>query len=65
MKISDRELATVLAALRLWQQADPVLGGVVIGADQFIAMEQIATNGGLYEPLTPTEIDALCERINQ
>lgn len=64
-KLSTRELATVLAALRLYQQADPVLGGVVIGSDQFSAIEVIATNGGACEPLTPTEIDSLCERLNR
>lgn len=63
--LSNRELATVLAALRLYQQADPVLGGVVIGSDQFSAIENIATDCGTHEPLTPTEIDTLCERLNQ
>ncbi len=57
LEVSDRELHTVLAALRQWQW---------IGAEyQYrIALEDIATNGGKVEPLTLDEIDALCERIN-
>lgn len=62
--LSSRELATVLAALRLWQQEDPVLGGFVVGHDQLQAIKDIATDNGEFEPLTPTEIDTLCERLN-
>ena len=52
----DRELHTVLAALRYWQRDGER------GASERI--EAIASNGGKCEPLTPEEIDALCERIN-
>lgn len=49
-----REIATVLAALRLRQRkgwsSDPE--------------QVIATDGGTLEPLTDEEIDDLCERIN-
>lgn len=55
MKISNRELATVLAALRLWQAGLP------------LDFEGDAGRTGHFEehaPLTPDEIDKLCERIN-
>jgi hypothetical protein len=52
---NTRELATVLAALRLWQQTanrheDPLWN--------------IATDEGTLEPLDEDEIDALCEQLN-
>ncbi len=56
-RINSRELATVLAALRLWQRAKqrgPVWG----------ALATIADDGGECVPLTLAEIDALCERLN-
>jgi len=52
-ELTPRELATVLAALRHWQHVG-----------MHAAMLDIATDGGKHEPLTETEIDALCERIN-
>lgn len=52
---SNRELGTVLAALRSWD----ALGD---GAPQEI--EDIATGDGEFEQLSSDEIDALCERIN-
>ncbi len=52
--LDDRELGHVLAALRLYQR--------VIGhsAD----LDDIATDAGTHEPLSPDEIDELCERLN-
>ena len=52
----DRELHTILAALRRWQR-----DGWRGASD---AMQTIASDGGNCEPLTREEIDALCERIN-
>jgi len=53
---NERELGTILAALRLWQstawRSSPEL-------------EDIATNGGLDVPLMDNEIDDLCERLNR
>lgn len=53
LAVDDRELATVLAALRGHQR-------------QTCAPDllDIATSGGLYVPLTDDEIDGLCERLN-
>ncbi|MCI0457788.1 MAG: hypothetical protein L0Z62_12540 [Gemmataceae bacterium] len=55
MQLSDRELATVLAALRFWQDE----------------MGPHAHAGGCYpehfegtQPLDSREIDELCERLN-
>ena len=55
IQIDDREFHTVLAALRYWQRH---------GAWQDGAPNDLATNNGDIEALTPNEIDALCERIN-
>ena len=50
--LDARERATVLAALRYWQEARDVPLGIY-----YIALEA-------GEPLTDTEIDDLCERLN-
>lgn len=56
MNLTDRELATVLAALRLWQSQD---------GETNSELNAIASNEGQCEPLTEEEIDDLCERLNQ
>lgn len=53
-----RELGTILAALRAWQ--DQVDGGFEIESKY----EDIATDGGTHEMLDGEEIDALCEKLN-
>ena len=58
MDLSDRELATVLAALREWQG---ILAGEEPAAKE---VDDIASDSGRFTPLTPEEIDALCERLN-
>jgi len=51
MKFSEQKTATVLAALRLWQDTNPV-------SDKYQGyFEEV-------EPLNDEEIDALCEEIN-
>lgn len=54
--LSDRELATVLAALRNWQEETRINGRwpPTRYADHFTE----------HAPLAPAEIDALCERLN-
>jgi hypothetical protein len=52
--LDNRELGTVLAALRVWQGMGQVSQSI----------QDIATDGGTIEPLNNEEIDALCERIN-
>ena len=60
---SERELATVLAALRNFQQSYEDSDGDVI-ASQW--PEHFAdSDGNLIPPLDSSEIDELCERINQ
>jgi hypothetical protein len=54
-QITERELATITAALRNWQTALPKGTGVY---------EDIATNGGSFEPLFVGEIDDLCIKLN-
>lgn len=60
--LDERELSAVLAALRYWQwQRSDIIhslntrGGAIL---------QIEDNDGEVEPLTDSELDALCERIN-
>jgi hypothetical protein len=60
LNVSDRELATILAALR-YHQAENLQGTSEI-PDQ--AIREIATDGGCLRPLSSQEIDRLCERIN-
>ena len=54
--LNDRELATVLGALRSYQ----------IAMDENLPhnIDDIVTNGGTLVPLTDAEIDTLCERLN-
>jgi hypothetical protein len=52
---ADRELATILAALRYWQRE----GLSSAGHEQ-----DIASNGYRFEALSEQEIDTLCERLN-
>lgn len=55
MRLDDREMGAVLAALRYWQRA-----GGFAGDD----INDIATGCGEFDELTDVEIDDLCERIN-
>jgi len=60
LRVSRRELATILAALR-FHRDENLQGGRDI-ADQFI--KEIATDGGLFKPLNSQEVSKLCERLN-
>ena len=53
ISVTGREHATILAALRLWQEADEHNRG---------DLRDIAEAAGV--PLSDEEIDVLCERIN-
>ena len=55
MERAERELATILAALRHWQRVGMNSGG---------AEADIATNGDTVKALSGKEIDSLCERLN-
>lgn len=55
VQLDTREVATVLAALRLRQCND---------LHEYEGLMDIATNGDTVEPLSDDEIDNLCERIN-
>ena len=54
-RVSDRELATILAALRFWQKTP---------SDETGDEADISTNGGAFPELTNLEIDHLCRRLN-
>lgn len=55
LQLSDRELFTVLAALRFWQAE---------GHQAEVDYWQIAADGGEVEPFNSKEIDQLCERLD-
>jgi hypothetical protein len=55
--LDSRELATVLAALRYWQR-------LALAQEERGPEDDIASDGGTLSILQPSEIDALCERIN-
>ena len=58
VKLDVRETATVLAALRQWQQ-------ILLGSEpEGEWMEDIASAGGTVTPLTLEEIDGLCLKLN-
>jgi hypothetical protein len=55
LRLTRRQLATVLAALRYWQQ------DLAANKDEGPISEHF---GGEITPLTVEEIDDLCERLN-
>jgi hypothetical protein len=59
LHLNDRELATVLAALRVLQSEDPS------EEREKDDIYHIRTDNGAVAQLTNDEIDALCERLNQ
>jgi hypothetical protein len=54
-RMTERELATVLTALRYWQAALP---------ESVEGYRDIATDGDRFEPLSADEIDELCVKLN-
>jgi hypothetical protein len=54
LPLSDRQAATLLAALRYWQRKGLTSGG---------REQDIASDEGNCEPLSSAEIDVLCESI--
>jgi hypothetical protein len=60
LRVSRRELATILAALR-FHQDENLQGGCEI-PDQ--SVREIATDCGQWKPLTFEEVSNLCERMN-
>ena len=55
--MNDRERATILAALRMWQAS-------MDGSDPDVDVLAIATNEGEFGLLDSGEVDQLCERVN-
>ena len=65
--LTERELATVLAALRFWQSHGPPRPNSIfdrLGSDEQDLLDEIRTGSGRFDPLTADEIDRLCERLN-
>ncbi len=54
INLTNRERATVLAALRRWHSYPAARGA-----------DSIATNGGKHKPLDNSEIERLCKRITK
>ena len=62
MKLIDStELSAILAGLRLLQDAIDPKGTSIELPD----VQDILTNGGTVEPITPEGIDRLCEMLNR
>jgi hypothetical protein len=64
---TERELATVLAALRFWQSHGPPRPNSVfdrLGSEEQDALDEIRTASGRFDPLSTEEIGRLCERLN-
>lgn len=60
--MNDRELATVLAALRFWQE-HPADSDACVGEEHSAAIEEIVDSGGVPR-LNARQVDELCERLN-
>lgn len=60
LRVNDRELATILAALRFYQDGNLQDGRQI--SDEWII--EVATGGGTLKPLNADEVSALCERLN-
>jgi len=60
LRLDQRELATILAALR-YRQDENLTSGPQISD---LAIRDIATDGGTLKPLDRREIDALCQKLN-
>lgn len=68
-RLNERELATVLAALRMLQRKTTMVACSLDGEKwERVGLpdgiDDIITDGGTITPLTDDEIDALCERLN-
>jgi hypothetical protein len=60
LRVDQRELATILAALRFHQDENLQGGGEI--PDRVV--DDIATDGGTLKPLNFGEVDRLCQRLN-
>lgn len=58
LHLNDREAATILAALRMWQSEIEAEGAGFTYGD-------ISTDCGRLDPMTTGEIDRLAEKINR
>ena len=56
LRLGSRELALIIAALRLWQR---------VGYEHGNHEHAIASNGGDFQALDTTEIDTLCRQLDQ
>jgi len=61
-ELNNRELGTVLAALRVWQWRTET--GNWPDARHFTELLDIATDGNMFDMLCGEEIDQLCEDVN-
>lgn len=62
--VTDRQLAAILAGLRLYQ-ALQASGPTAITAEVINDVADIGTDGGSLKALTAEQIDVLCERLNR
>ena len=66
-RLTERELGTLLAALRFWQNHGPPQPNGLFNrleSGEQDPLDEIRTGSGRFTPLTAEEIDGLCERLN-
>jgi hypothetical protein len=63
--LSPKELATVLAALRHWQRVVERESGGLYHKEKEAAERMSPMHFATVDPLTLSEIDQLCERLNR
>lgn len=59
--LTERELGTTLAALRYWQRH---CARQMLTSRNRLDEDDLATDGGRFQPLSVQEIDALCVKLN-
>lgn len=65
--LTSRELGAVLAGLRLVQEATIRSDAREVSVVDEVGdgIYDILTNGGEFDPLSPSEIDTLCQELNR
>jgi len=67
IEVDDRELATILGALRIWQwmlESGTSARTPTMDPNRILMILGITTNGDTIVPLDASEIDELAQRIN-
>lgn len=64
-QIGDRSMSTILAALRYYQRSLAAMERREAGSLYIpVEIQEIASNGGAYEPHTAADIEEMCQLFN-